>query len=86
MTPDKRIELDHHIQAIAKILYEEADPTQIENLAGIEETIREQTLEYITPELGFFLSKKRLELKREDSEQSRVLSGNYQLQKNKQSD
>jgi hypothetical protein len=72
MTPDKRIELDHHIQAIAKILYEEADPTQIENLAGIEETIREQTLEYITPKLGFFLSKKQLEHQPEDLETLRV--------------
>ena len=58
MTPEKRRELDKHIEEIANILYEEADPTKIENLAGIESTIREQTLEYITPKIGFFWLKK----------------------------
>ena len=43
MTPKKKIELDKHIEAIAYILYEEAEPKKIENLAGIESTIREQT-------------------------------------------
>ncbi len=59
MTPEKRRKLDKYINEIANILYEEADPTKIENLSGIESTIREQTLEYITPKIGFFLSKKR---------------------------
>lgn len=66
MTPEKQQELNQYIQAIAKILHEEADPNQIQSLEGIEETIREQTLEYITPQLGFFLSQKLQELKRED--------------------
>ncbi len=68
MTPEKQRELNQHLQAIAKILYEEAEPQKIESLAGIEETIRQQTLEYITPQIGFFLSKRRRELKQEDSE------------------
>jgi len=52
MTPEKRKELEKHIEEIANILYEEVDPTKIDNLAGIESTIREQTLEYITPKIG----------------------------------
>ena len=57
MTPEKQKELNQHLQAIAKILYEEAEPTKIESLAGIEETIRQQTLEHITPQMGFFSQK-----------------------------
>ena len=58
MTPEKQQELNQHLQVIAQILYDEADQTKIETLAGIEETIRQQTLEYITPQMGFFLSRK----------------------------
>ena len=68
MIPEKQEELNQHLQAIAKILYEETEPTKIDSLAGIEETIRQQTLEYITPQIGFFLSKQLQELKQEDPE------------------
>ncbi len=68
MTPEKQRELNQHIQAIAEILYGEAEPTKITSLAGIEETIRQQTLEYITPQMGFFLSKRLQKLKQEESE------------------
>jgi hypothetical protein len=54
MTPEKQQELNQHLQAIAKILYAEAEPENLDNLEGIEKTIRTQTLEYITPQLGFF--------------------------------
>ena len=68
MNPEKKKELDQHLQAIAAILYEEAQPDKLETLGGIEETIRGQTLEYITPQLGFFLSKEKQELQQEESE------------------
>lgn len=68
MNPDKQKELEQHIKAISEILYNEASAEQIQDLAAIEETIREQTLTYITPKLGFFLSKKKPELSREESE------------------
>jgi hypothetical protein len=68
MNPKKKQELDQHLQAIAEILYEEAESDKLETLGGIEETIREQTLEYITPQLGFFLSRKKQELRQEESE------------------
>jgi hypothetical protein len=58
MNPEKKKELDQHLQAIAAILYEEASSDKLETLGGIEETIRGQTLEYITPKLGFFYQEK----------------------------
>ena len=58
MTPEKQKELEKHIEAIAKILYEETKPKDLASLAQIEETVREQTLEHITPQIGFFLSQK----------------------------
>jgi hypothetical protein len=69
MTPEKQRELNQHLQAIAEILYGEAEPTKVADIAGIEETIRKQTLEYITPQMGFFLSKRLRELTQEDPEQ-----------------
>ena len=68
MTPKQKQELDEHLDAIAKILYAEAEPEKLKNLEGIEETIRAQTLEYIMPQLGFFLSKKQQERKPENRE------------------
>lgn len=70
MTPEKQQELQNHLEAIAELLYEEADKDKIETLAGIEETVRTQTLKHITPKLGFFLSKRPQELKPEGLESS----------------
>ena len=58
--------LQKHLQAVAKILYQEADVTELESLVGIEKTIRAQTLEYITPELGVFFSEKQQGLHQEE--------------------
>jgi hypothetical protein len=58
--------LQKHLQAVAKILYQEAEGTELESLVGIEKTIREQTLEYITPELGVFFLEKQQELRQEE--------------------
>lgn len=54
MTPEKEQKLAKHVKAIAALLYEETEPEQLESLALIEATVREQTLQYITPQLGFF--------------------------------
>ncbi len=43
MTPEQQQELNQHIQAIAKILHQEAEAEKIQTLEGIETTIREQT-------------------------------------------
>jgi hypothetical protein len=58
MTPEEEKELKGHVQAIAKILYRQTQPEQLETLAKIEETVRKQTLQYISPRVGFFLSNK----------------------------
>lgn len=69
MKPEQQKELKEHLQAIAKILYAEADPDSVQSLEGIEKTIRTQTLEYITPEIGFFLLKKQQEQPQEELKQ-----------------
>ncbi|GET44625.1 hypothetical protein MiSe_94560 [Microseira wollei NIES-4236] len=48
MEPANQKKLQKHLQAIAKIMYQEAETKELESLAGIEKTIRSQTLEYIT--------------------------------------
>ena len=56
MTPDKAAQLQHHLEAIAQLLYEESEPTTLETLEDIELTVREQVQTHVTPELGRFLS------------------------------
>ena len=56
MKPEEEKELTEHLNEIAKILYRQTKPEQVQTLAQIEATVREQTLQYITPKLGFFLS------------------------------
>ena len=58
--------LQKHLQAVAKILYQESEVRELDSLAGIEKTIRAQTLEYITPELGVFFLKKQREQQQEE--------------------
>lgn len=57
MDAAKKAELQAHARAIAALLYEEADAEQVQTLAGIEETVRAQVLEHVSPEIGVFLSK-----------------------------
>lgn len=68
MTPEQEKQLQEHIDGIAQLLYEEAQPEDIETLAGIEKTIRKQTLEQIAPRLGIFLSTKSSPTKPEGKE------------------
>ena len=72
MTPENKQKLQKNLREIAEILYQEASWSKIENLAGIEETIRDQTLEFITPQLGIFFSKRQREQQQEESELSKV--------------
>ena len=61
MTPEEKKELTKHINAIGKILYKQTKPEQVETLAKIEETVREQMLEQISPQIGIFLSNREQE-------------------------
>jgi hypothetical protein len=56
MTPENQQALNEHVQAIAKILYEDADKSQMTNLAEIEAIVRSQVQQHVTPNLGVFLS------------------------------
>ena len=58
MTPEQKQALQEHIQAIAKILYEDTTPERLTSLAGIEEAVRNQMQKHVMPEVGFFLSKR----------------------------
>ena len=55
MTPEKQKELAKHVEAIAKILYEETESKDLASLAKIEQTVREPTLKHITPQIVFFI-------------------------------
>lgn len=68
MKSEQQKVLTQHLRAIAKILYEETSPEQLKDLAAIEATVRQQVTEYVSPELGIFLSNKRQELEQEESE------------------
>lgn len=61
MTPEEKKELTKHINAIGKILYKQTKPEQVETLAEIEKTVREQMLEHISPQIGIFLSNREQE-------------------------
>lgn len=68
MNPSQEKALKEHIQAIAKILDQETAPSQLKDLETIEATVRQQVTEYISPELGIFLSKKQQEQALAESE------------------
>jgi hypothetical protein len=56
MTPEEKATLDEHVQAIAKILYADADKSRMTNLGEIETGIRAQLQEHVNPQVGVFLS------------------------------
>lgn len=56
MTPEQQQALQEHIQAIAKILYDDTPPEQLTSLAGIEQAVRNQMHKHVMPEVGVFLS------------------------------
>ena len=58
MTPKEKADLDQHVQAIAKILYADADKSQMTTLGEIEVGIRAQLQEHVSPQLGVFLSQR----------------------------
>lgn len=57
MTPEQQQDLQEHIKAIAKILYDDTPPEQLISLAGIEQAVRSQMQKHVMPEVGVFLSK-----------------------------
>ena len=68
MTPSEQLELEACLKRVGEILYNNSDTEGLKNLEDIESTVREKMLEYVSPKLTFFLSKKRQELVEEKKE------------------
>jgi len=54
MTPAEQQELNEHVEAIARLLYKDADPSRMQELGGIEKVIREQLQAHVSPQMGVF--------------------------------
>jgi hypothetical protein len=57
MDADNIAQIQAHARAIAALLYAETDPEQVKTLAGIEAAVRGHLLDFVSPEIGNFLSK-----------------------------
>lgn len=85
MNLEKAKALKAHAEAIAAILYDEADPEQLTTLAGIEKTVRDQLLEHVTPHIGVFLSARRQEQSQDEPGISKAFSESSRSVVSKQS-
>jgi hypothetical protein len=56
MTPEEQDRLRACTQEIAEILYRNSDKVALTTLEGIEQTVRQQMLEQVSPEVALFLS------------------------------
>jgi hypothetical protein len=54
ISPEKQQELDEHILAISRILYEHTEIENLKTFETIEWEVREQVLEKVTPQIGEF--------------------------------
>ena len=58
MTPEKEQALQEHLDAIGKIIYEETEPNQLQDLETIEKTVRDKIQSHVSPTIGSFFIKK----------------------------
>lgn len=77
MNPEQQQALQEHIQAIAKILYEDTPSEQLTSLIGIEQAVRSQMQKHVMPEVGVFLSKLTPALTPAIADESKASSENY---------
>ena len=56
MTPEEQERLHACTQEIAEILYRNSDKAKLKTLEGIEQTVRQQMLEHVSPKVALFLS------------------------------
>ena len=73
MTPEEKQRLQAAITEIASILYKNTSPKALENLEGIEKTVREQMLSHVSPQIAFFLSNKLRAQIKDDPDSSKVV-------------
>lgn len=60
MTPEDQERLDACTAEIAEILYRNSNSERLDSLDGIEQTVRQQMLEEVSPRVALFLSTSRL--------------------------
>lgn len=73
MTPEELERLQACTTEIAQILYNNTPADQIATLEGIEKAVRQQMMEYVSPNIALFLSKKSPEPTKGVSESSKVV-------------
>jgi len=73
MTPEQKAQLQPHLDAIAKILYEDSDAASMQTLEDIELRVREQLQAHVSPALGNFLSTQSAARAQAESEHSKAL-------------
>lgn len=66
MKPEQEQALQGHLEAIAKILYDDSDPDGMQTLEGIEMTVRQKIQGHVSPALGIFLLERLQEQQRDD--------------------
>ncbi|EDX70840.1 hypothetical protein MC7420_7054 [Coleofasciculus chthonoplastes PCC 7420] len=59
MNQAERLELEACLRRASEILYNNSDTDSLETLADIEITVRNQILEYVSPQIALFLSPKK---------------------------
>ncbi len=69
MTPEELERLESCAAEIAKIWYNNTPPSELTSLENIEKHLRQQWLETVGPQIGFFLSKKQQEQNKDDRAQ-----------------
>ena len=77
MTPEQEKAIQEHIQAIAKILYEDTPPEELKTLAGIEQAVRSQMQRHVMPQVGVFLSQQLQGRLPDTNDNSKASSGSY---------
>ncbi|QQE65441.1 hypothetical protein GFS31_21290 [Leptolyngbya sp. BL0902] len=55
MTPEDQKRLEDCTAEIAEILYRNSNPARLDSLAGIEQTVRQQMLEEVSPRVALVL-------------------------------
>lgn len=62
MTPEQQQEFDHCVQRLAQLLHQDAQEQGLpmKTLAEIETTVRHQIQTQVSPQLGIFLSTRRV--------------------------
>ena len=73
MTPEERQEIQAHVRAISKILYQNTPQEQLQSFKSIEITVREQILQEVAPKIGEFFLTKGKKSRLQGQEQSKVV-------------